>query len=105
MLIMRFAATIGVLIGLAAGCLGLEVHVPNLSDDMALLGLLLGFAYVLSEAADFLRRLTTSKRKSARARRFRAPAATKPARSKARSRAPVRRRSKARPAEGPEKAT
>ncbi len=71
MLIMRVAATVGLLLGLGASCLGLEIRVPHLSEDIALLGLLLGFAYVASEGSDFVLRMRAMVRKRARARRAR----------------------------------
>ena len=53
MLMMRFAATLGVLIGICASCLGVEIIAPRIGPETALLGLLLSSAYVASEATDF----------------------------------------------------
>lgn len=68
MLTMRTAATLCILFGLCASCLGYELTPPKLAPDVALLGLLLCFAYISAEAVELARRalrwLDKSRRKS-----------------------------------------
>lgn len=65
MLTMRAAALLGLLFGLGASCLGYELALPSLTPDVALLGLLLCFAYLGAETYEFIQRFRRRSRRRA----------------------------------------